>query len=76
MAAYRTATNEPFGFLTIRTSEQDPNKIFMNGFKSYFRMVDKDDNETTSSSSAQARGASQQKAHSAHDKGASSGEDF
>ena len=75
MAAYRTAVDQPYGFLTIRTSEQDPNKMFMNGFKSYFKILDKDD-EATSSSSAQARGASQQKAHSAHDQGAPSGEDL
>ena len=75
MAAYRTATNEAFGFLTIRTSEQDPNKMFMNGFKSYFKILDKDD-EATNPSSAQARGASQQKAHSAHDQGTQIREDL
>ena len=75
MAAYRTAVDQPYGFLTIRTSEQDPNKMFMNGFKSYFKILDKDD-EATSSSSAQARRASQQGTHSAHDQGTQSREDL
>jgi len=70
--------------MTIRLSEQNPNKMFMNGFKSYFRILDKDgsgaaahsaDQQTPSSGSKETRGASQQKTHSAHDEGASSGED-
>ena len=77
MAAYRAAVDSPFGFLTIKLNAQDPNKMFMNGFKSYFRMVDKDDaDQTAGSSSAQARGAPLEEAYSSDEEGAQGGKDI
>ena len=77
MAAYRASVDSPFGFLTIKLNAQDPNKMFMNGFKSYFRMVDKDDaDQAAGSSSAQARGAPLEEAYSSDEEGAQGGKDI
>ena len=77
MAAYRASVDSPFGFLTIKLNAQDPNKMFMNGFKSYFRMVDKDDaDQTAGSSSAQTRGAPLEEAYSSDEEGAQGGKDI
>ena len=75
MAAYRAAVDRPFGFLVIKTNAQDPNRMFMNGFKSYFRMIDKDDQVTArsdkaaNSSSQAARRASLEEAYSDDEEG-------
>jgi len=75
MAAYRAAVDRPFGFLVIKTNAQDPNRMFMNGFKSYFRMIDKDDqvaarsDKAANSSSQAARRASLEEAYSDDDEG-------
>ena len=79
MAAYRQAVDRPFGFLVIKTNAQDPNKMFMNGFKSYFRMVDKDGDQVaardkaTGSSSKATRRASLEEAYSSDDEGTQGG---
>ena len=70
MAAYRAAVDSPFGFMTVKLNAQDPNKMFMNGFKSYFRMVDKDGaDKATGSSFAQTRRAPLEEAYSSDEEG-------
>ena len=82
MAAYRASVDQPFGFLVIKTNAQDPNRMFMNGFKSYFRMVDKDESgaarsdKTANSSSQAARLASLEEAYSDDDEGTQGGKDL
>lgn len=42
-AAYRAATDKPFGFLYVKLNSQDIDEMFFSGFTSKFHMSDKDE---------------------------------
>ena len=40
LAAYKAATDQPYGFLSINLLAQDKDRMFLNGFNAFFRMSD------------------------------------